>query len=123
MSLASDINGVLAVAGVTNLVAERIYPVMAPDRCARPFVIWRRDGGDALPVLSGNGSRRQFVNVLIGAYAETFDEADALAEALVAAVNAAVGSGKGIVTAPSDGFEPESKSFSVVLQARLFYRA
>lgn len=123
MTLASDIKALLEVAGVTELVQDRIYPVLAPQNAQRPFVVWRRDGGDPLATLSGNSARRQFFSLLIGAYAETFDEADRLADAIVAAINAASGSGKGTVTAPVDGYEPETKSFSVLLQARLFYRA
>lgn len=123
MSLASTINDVLLVAAVRALIDERLYPVIAPHGITKPYAVWRRNGGDPLAVLAGNSRNRLFADVLVGAYAKTFDAADEISQALTDAVHAASSSGKGIVTPPIDGFEPESQLFSVVVQARLFYRA
>jgi hypothetical protein len=123
MSFPADLYTLLHTAAVDAIVGERIYPVLAPQGVTKPYVVWRRNGGDPLAVLSGGGRNREFVDVFIGAYADTFDAADALGDALRAAVLAATGSGKGIITPPIDGFEPDTKLFSVIFQARLFYRA
>lgn len=125
MTLAADINDLLASAAVTALVGDRIYPSLARQGTAKPYVVWRRQGGDPLATLNDGASRgRQIIVVLMAAYAESFDEADAISEALRGAVLAGSTAMKGkSVNPPIDGFDPETRLFSVVLEARLFHRS
>lgn len=122
-TLAGVIDQIFSVAAVTAKAQDRIFPVIAPQGVAKPYVVWRRNGGDPLSTIASAQSRnRQFVDVLIGAYAESFDAADELSEALQDAVNAGAG-GKATIGPPIDGYEPETTLFSVTFQARLSYRA
>jgi hypothetical protein len=125
MGLAADINELLAVEGVLSLAPGGVSPVLAPQGCARPYVVWRRQSGDPLATLNtGAGGGRRTIVLLIGAYAETFDEADALADAIRTAVLAGSTTMRGkSIRPPIDGFEPETRLFSVVLEAILFHRS
>lgn len=120
MSLAADINELL----LPVAPGGRVYPVLAPQGVPRPYFVWRRAGGDPLATLnSGSSSARRMVILLIGAYAETFDEADDLATAIHGAVLTGTAAMRGkSVKPPHDGFEPETRLFSVVLEAMLFHR-
>lgn len=123
MSFAADLYSLLAVADVTALVGDRIYPAVAPVGAERPYIVWRRNGGDSLPIMNPTSVKREFVEVVISAFAETFDAAEAVSLAARAAVLARSGSAKGTCSPPFDGFEPETKLVAVSFQARLFYRA
>lgn len=126
MSQAGDIYALLHSTAVDGLIAERVYPTLAPPEVVRPYAVWRRNGGEALPVLGGatQGRSREVLDVFVGAYGEKFDDADALAEALRDAVMAGSSTLRpGTVTPPLDGFEESTKLFSIIFQARLFYRA
>lgn len=120
MSSGQQIYAALNVTAVTALVEDRIYPVIAPVGCGRPFAVWQRMGGDPLSVLGQASAARQFVDVALHACAETFDAAEALASAMREAL---IDAGAGRCTPPEDFFEPETKLVRVSFQARLFYRA
>lgn len=125
MSLAADINALLSVEAVSALVADRVYPTLAPQNVTKPYVVWRRQGGDPMATLNDGASRgRQTIVLLVAGYADKFDRADAIGEALRTAILAGTSAMRGkSVNPPIDGFDPETRLFSVLLEARLFHRS
>lgn len=123
-TLAQDINELLAASGVTAVVGEKIYPGMAPQNTVAPYVVWRRNGGDPMSVLSGSGRTRRFINLLIYCFSaeNDYDKACDLADAVHDAIVTGTGKLKGTCNPPVDGFEPETRLFSVILEARLFHK-
>lgn len=124
MSFKEDFAAVLNVAGVTDLAADRVYPGMARQGCARPYVVWRRNGGDPLATLSGTSRSRQKLELLVGCYAETYDAAAALADAAFDALAAAAASSRLRIVPrpPADGYDPDTKLYVSVVEASTFYR-
>lgn len=124
MTFAADMNALLAVAGVTTIVGEKIYPGIAPQNTAAPYVVWRRNGGDKMATLGGASRTRQFVNVLVYCCAEgtDYDQAAQLGDAVRDAIAAGSSALKGTCNPPVDGFEPETRLFSVIVEALLFHR-
>lgn len=128
MSFKDDFAPVLNVSGVSALVQDRVYPGMAEQGCTRPYVVWRRNGGDPLPTLaSGAVSRTRLkIEVLVGCYAEDYDAAANLADAVFDALTAGATSGNTrlriIPRPPADGFDPDTKLFMSVVEASVFHR-
>ena len=123
MSFREDVYTLLNVSGVNALVAGRIYPVVAPQGTAGDFIVWRRIGGDPLAVMSGAGISRQYVNVQVDCLADTYDAADAIADAVRAAIKAGSSTLKGIARVPLDLYEQETRQFRVVVEATLFHKS
>lgn len=128
MSFKDDFAPVLNVAGVTALVGTRVFPGMAEQDCTRPFVVWQRAGGDPLATLSSTAASRarQKLEVRVGCYAEDYDAAAALADAVFDALAAGSSSGSTrlriIPRPPADGFDPDTRLYVSVVEASVFYR-
>jgi hypothetical protein len=123
MSLSGDIYALLHTSAVDLLIQEKIFGTIAGKDHGSRYCVWRRNGGQSTPVMGASQSnKRQFVDVFIAAYGETFDDADALYEALQDAVNAGSTTLKGNCTPPIDDFGQDTKLFVVTFQARLFHR-
>ena len=75
-----------ANAGVSALVAGRIFPVLGPpDIGQMPYVVYVCVGGSSEPSLSTSGVLRQRIE--INAHAETYGAAAVLRAAIISAVN------------------------------------
>lgn len=70
-----------ADAGITALVAGRIYPVATPQDAARPFLLYRRISSRHHQHLSG-GSEVCIADIELACVADTYSEAVALADAV-----------------------------------------
>lgn len=100
-------------ATVSGLVGTRVYPGMAPQGCARPFIVYQRVSGEAYPDLDGmTGIVKSRVQV--DCYANTYQAASALYAAAIAALDVSPGTYGGIElasilrdTAPQDFIETE----------------
>lgn len=125
MSFQSDLDVLLRVTGVTNIVSDRIFPGIAPQNTLAPYVVWRRNGGDPLATMRGASRARRFINVLIYCVTEgdNYDQACSLADAVHDAVHAGSSVMKGSCNPPVDGFLPETRTFSVIVEARMFHLA
>jgi hypothetical protein len=128
MSFKDDFAAVLNVAAVAAIVGERIYPALAEQGCNKPYVVWRRNGGDPLATMASGAVSRARIKpeVLVGCYAETYDAAADLADAVFDALAAGATSGSTrlriIPRPPADGFDPDTKLYVSVVEASVFYR-
>jgi hypothetical protein len=76
----------LAAPDVTAIVADRVYPIRAPQDAARPFLILSRIGEEEDQILEGAGGVYTAI-VSVACHAErSFSDADALGEKVKAAL-------------------------------------
>ena len=79
-----------ADAAVAAIVAGRIYPLQVPDDLRdnkMPCIVYRRVTGEVAPALEGDGTLQSPV-VQVDSYAQTYREAQALADAVKTAMQA-----------------------------------
>lgn len=119
MSAESDLYTLLSgAAGVTALVAARIYPDVLPEECAYPAIVFARQGTAPLVGLSGQVFGAD-IDLTIGCWAETRTQADAVA----AAVEAALGGSAFTRSDRSAGYDPETGLFATTITAGFFETA
>jgi len=116
MSAESTLYAWLAAdAGVAALVAGRIYPDVIPPDVALPAIAYARLSTE--PVTTVHGAMpAQFVNLQVQCWAATRTSAEAVADAVQAAllVNGEVPAGRGQL------FDEESGNFGGAVDVRLF---
>jgi len=77
-------------AAVTALVADRIYPMIAPDGAATPYVTYQVIATEAHNIINGApGTERKVIQV--NCISNTYANAKAIAEAVKAAINSSIG--------------------------------
>ena len=79
MSIQTDLRALIG-----SLVADRAYPVAAPDSPVAPYLTYQRVSAVPENVLSGNGGAAPLMNtrLQIDVYATTYSEAQAKAQAI-----------------------------------------
>ena len=86
MSAETDFYALLTgSAGVTALVAQRIYPDAMPEKCAYPAVVFTRSSTEPVYLISG-GMAAAEISLSVGCWAETRTQADQVADAVQAAL-------------------------------------
>lgn len=125
MTFKADFAAAIASAGVTAVVGENIWPGVARQNTSKPYIVWRRNGGDPLATLASTPAsrNRQKLDVLVGCYAETYDAAADLADLVFDALSAGASSLRIIPRPPADGFDPDTRLYASVVEASVFYRA
>jgi hypothetical protein len=69
-----------ADAGLVALVVDRIYPIKAPQNPVAPFVVWQRISAQPFSTHS-EATGNQYDLVRVSIYADTYEGADAVADA------------------------------------------
>lgn len=110
-------------AALVALVAERIYPVQAPQGVDTPYLCWQRVASEPQNGLGGFTGQLERVRVQVDAYATEFDPAIAIAAAVRTAVQAATTPIRGITINEMDFYESETRLFRRMLELSLFYRS
>jgi hypothetical protein len=82
-------------AGVAALVGARVYPVQAPQEAPAPFIVFGRVATQRFPTLDDRRGLAQ-PRIEVGCWAETFDAARALANAVRLALDGLRGTVAGI---------------------------
>lgn len=125
MTFKADFAAVLGASAVTAIVGQKIFPGAAKQGTAAPYVVWRRNGGDPQATLSATAASRARLKyeMLVGCYAETYDQAADLADAVFDALAAGATTLRIIPRPPADGFDPETKLFASVVEASVSYRS
>ena len=115
MSIESTLYDTLRnAAGVSALVSTRIYPQIAPDNAATPYVTYQVIVGTAHNKLVGApGSERKIIQV--NCISNTYSGAKAIAEACKAAINTSVG----YLNAERDDYSPEIEIHRIMLDFSL----
>lgn len=86
MSAETDFYALLSgSAGVTALVGTRIYPDVLPEDCIYPAIVYARSGTDPERLLDGSVAVTR-IELACAAWAETRVSADAVADAVEAAL-------------------------------------
>lgn len=125
MTFKADFAAVLATTAVNAIVGEKIFPGSAKQGSAAPYIVWRRNGGDPQATLSPTAVSRARLkyDMLVGCYAETYDQAADLADLVVDALAAGATTLRIIPRPPADGFDPETKLYSSVVEASVSFRS
>lgn len=109
-------------AGVAGEVGDRIYPVIAPQGTTQACITWGRNDGDPMATLSGAGVNRQQVNVYVHCWADDYDTAARIADAVRAAIKTGSAALRGTARPPIDDFEQATRQLRCTVQASLFHR-
>lgn len=117
-----DFAALLNVTAVQAVVSERIFPGRAKQGCARPYIVWRRNGGDPMATLNGASLNRSKRDMIVGCYADTYDQAADLADLVFAALAAGSTQCKVIPRPPADGFDPDTRLDVSVVEASVSHR-
>lgn len=102
-------------AGVSAIVGDRIYPLLAPENTSIPFVTYSKVTVVPENVIRGNASieRGTFI---ISCYASTSLSSNAIASAIKAAF-----SGIGYIESERDDYEPATAFYSTKLVLSILY--
>ena len=114
MSIETTVYSTLSGAsGVTNLVSTRIYPLMAPDSAAVPYITYQVIAGNAHDILIGAAmSERKLVQ--INCVSNSYSNAKAIATAVKAAfVNV------GYCAPDRDDYFPQTENYRTSLDVAL----
>ncbi len=124
-ALAGEIKGISAV---SVLVADRIYPVAAPQTSAQPFVTYRRVPGEVIYTHEGE-SKIQKAFFQISAVADTYEMVIELAAAIRAGLSGKRSLGDGNVNLngiffkdPEDAWNQETGLFVRTQECTITYR-
>jgi hypothetical protein len=129
MSVESALAGELQKAAeVAALIANRVYPVVAPQASAVPFVTYRRSPGEVLYTQEGESSvQKAFFQ--IAAAAETYETAITLAAAIRTGLSGKRSLGDGHITFngiffqdPEDAWNQETGLFVRTQGCTILYR-
>ena len=91
MSIETTLYSTLSNAsGVTALVSTRIYPQVAPDNAATPYITYQVIVGMAHNKIAGAPESERKI-IQLNCISNTYSNAKAIAEACKAAINVAVG--------------------------------
>lgn len=110
-------------AGIAALAGEEIFPVVNPrDTAVYPYITYARVS--AVPQTDFDGANGNLINehVQIDVWALTYDEARALADAVITRLATAASSFQSVVNFDQDLYEPETKSYRVLIDANCWFR-
>lgn len=102
------------VAQLSAVVSGRIYPLVAPDGAAMPYVVYQRVASTVDNVLAGNGNppienTRLQIDVWAASYASAQATAEAIKDALLAWGT------QNVLIQELDQYEPTTKKYRVIL--------
>lgn len=118
MSFKDDFGTLLASAA-----PDKVFPGIAKQGTAAPYIVWRRNGGDPMATLAGSSNSRSAPNVVVFCCADDYDEAAALAESVRDLLRAGGNNIKcNSVGLPIDGFDETTKLLTVAVEASVFHR-
>lgn len=115
MSAESDLYTILSGhAALTALVSTRIYPDAIPEDKPYPAVVFVRAGTEPIGTIHGT-THGEFASMRIECWGKNRESADAVA----AAVNAALVAAKEVPTGRAGGFDPEAGLFATTIEVTL----
>lgn len=100
-----------ADAATARRVNTRIYPVVMPQKVALPAVSYQRVSADPVNTLSGYAGMMN-AHIVINSWAQTYDEAKALALEIRTAMNGAAAF-KSLLVNELDGYDPDVSLYVV----------
>jgi hypothetical protein len=109
-SLLNPVSGIQSIVGQsTSPQSSRIYPGLSDETAALPLIEYSTVSQEPFSTLYGVGDPHR-VRMQISCHAATYDGAQALADAVHAALE-----GNGYMEFRSDGYEQETKTYSVFI--------
>lgn len=117
MSAETELYAALSgLAGLTVLVSSRIYPDAIPENSALPAVVYVRAGTNPTYTIGGQLACEE-AKLAITAWAETREQAEAVADQMRIAVDLAGNP----ISDRSSGFDNEVGLFAVTIETDWFY--
>ena len=95
-----------------TLVADRVYPDLAPIGTARPFIVYAQVGGEALAFLENTLPDKKNGRFQIDVFADSRSACEAVALQVETAMTAAAAFQARAIGAPVSGYEPDVLIFS-----------
>lgn len=110
MSIESTLYSTLSTtAGVTSLVSTRIYPQVAPESAALPYIVYSTITGERIHTLPGVGNMER-KTIQVDCNATSYSGAKALAAAVIAALE-----GDGYLQSEYDLYDDTTQTHSVFI--------
>jgi hypothetical protein len=104
-----------AAAPVTALVGTKVYIDESPQETEAPFVVFERSDTDAMMTIHGSVAANR-TTLRLGCFSETRAEAEAIANAIIAAL---VPAGF-IIEGRAGDFDPETGAYVTVVEVSLW---
>jgi hypothetical protein len=111
-----------ADATISNLVGDRIHPMLLPQVGALPAITYQHIGGVPMNDLSGGDGDLMNYRVQINCWATGHTAARALAEAVRNRLQTAAASFKAVLTLEQDVYEEAPRRFGVYMDFSFWYR-
>lgn len=92
-----------------GLAGDRVFPLVADEGTATPFIVYQVVGGDAQGYLSGEKPEKKQRRVQVKVWSKSTIEAAQIAEQVEDALRAAVDLQPETLTVPIDTFDEETK--------------
>lgn len=92
-----------------SLAGDRVFPLMADEGTATPYIVYQVVGGDAQEYLSGDKPIKKQRRVQVKVWSTSTIEAGQIAEQVEDALRAAVGLQPEVLTVPTDTFDETTK--------------
>jgi hypothetical protein len=92
---------------ITDIVGKRIYPQLAPDKVAKPYIVYQRISGPREQIMGGK-SGVAYPRIQITCWASTYTAVKALAEVVRLALEAAINTTWGTVSILACVFEGDT---------------
>lgn len=127
MSVESDFYAVISgYSTISDLVSDRVYPAgEAPHSPTLPYVVYERIATEPQSGIGGDFGGLERVDVAVDCFADLFDDAVAIAEAVCDAVDAETGANnfRGRCSGETDSFDSDLRVQRVSLQLILWHRS
>lgn len=104
MSMESELFDALKV-----LVANRVYPSVAPEGAATPYVTWQVTGGQALNFLDGEQPSKKHARIQVNVWSKSLEEALRIAQQAETILRARAALSTTVETGQLTRHEPETK--------------
>lgn len=118
-ALKAHLNNDTAIAA---LIGDRMFPIVAPQSVARPYVTYQRITGTPMTDLDGLDGALAEIRVQIDAFASGFEAARALAELIRVRLQTATAAFAAVTNFDQDFFEDDVRLYRVALDVSFWYR-
>lgn len=109
-------------AGIAAVINDRLFPIIAPQGVAKPYVTYLRINGAPLTDLDGLDGGMIIIRLQIDVYAATFEAARALAELIRVRLQTAASSFTARTNFDQDFYEDDVRLYRTALDCSFDYR-
>lgn len=92
-----------------GLVADRVYPTVAPEEVAAPYVTWQATGGNAVNFMDGEQPSKKNARIQLNVWSKTLGEAMRIAQQAETILRARAALSTTVQTGQLTRYEPDTK--------------